>query len=170
MGRGRAQCVTAGLAAACLLAGGNLQAGEDTALKNWFGDPFFQVADTLPRCPQPLGPLLTESGMKSEAHSRAERGTTCWMAGDCRLPNAYHYDAAIAEAIRERMPAVHDANLWITVKRRFVWLEGCMADTSKVAELERLLKAVPDVEHVFVNVMKGSEGRPPYPALPRDKR
>lgn len=141
-------------------------AGDE--LKNWFGDPFFQIAGDVPACPVPLGPLLTEAEMKGEAHSRAERGTSCWMAGQCRQPNAYLYDAAIAQAIRGRMMSeeLRGSSVWITVKRRFVWAEGCVAGAAQAAHIEAVLREVPDVERVFINLMPATAGRPPYPALP----
>jgi len=132
------------------------------ALRSWFDDPFFQIADSMPGCPLPLGPLLTESEMKAESHSRAERGTTCWLTGACSEPNAYLYDAGIARHIREQVTVPGPASLWITVKRRFVWLEGCVSGREQAAELEKRLKDVPQVERVLVDVMTGVEGRPPY--------
>jgi hypothetical protein len=98
--------------------------------KNWFSDPFFQVRAGVARCPVPRGPLLTEAEMKSESHSRVERGTSCWMAGKCARPNAYLYDAALAKTVHARFDhseAFKDASLWITIKRKFVWVEGCVA-------------------------------------------
>lgn len=145
------------------LAGG---ARSDTqGLRNWFDDPFFQVADSLPGCPVPAGPLITEAEMKAESHSRAERGTTCWLSGACSEPNAYLYDARIAQHIREELGVQGRASLWITVKRRFVWLEGCVTDGAQAAQLESRLKAVPQVERVFVDVMTGVDGKPPYRTL-----
>lgn len=137
-------------------------------LKNWFGDPFFHIGNGFPRCPVPRGPLLSEAEMRAESHSRIERGTSCWMAGECAQPNAYLYDAGIADAIRERMgqdPALRDASVWITVKRRFVWAEGCVTQAGQAARIEDLLKQVPEVERVFVDVMTGSDEKPPYPVL-----
>jgi hypothetical protein len=138
------------------------------ALKNWFNDPFFTINADLPHCPPPRGPLLSESEMKAESHSCVERGTSCWMAGDCAQPNAYLYDAAIGKAIRERFAqdnALRGTALWVTVKRRFVWVEECVADRSQAAELEAAVKQIPDVERVLVNIMQGDSIRPPYRPL-----
>ncbi len=153
-----------------LLTLGAAHAAENEVLKNWFNDPFFQIASGMPSCPVPLGPLLSETEMKSESHARAERGTSCWMAGECMQPNAYLYDAGIARAIRERLAddaAFRGASLWVTVKRRFVWLQGCVADDSQATRLEAVLRAVPDVERVIVDVMHGTAGKPPYQANKR---
>lgn len=149
------------ICALALLVAGAAHA-DSQALRNWFDDPFFQIADRMPGCPVPLGPLLTESEMKAESHSRAERGTTCWLSGACSEPNAYLYDAGIARHIREQVTVQGAASLWITVKRRFVWLEGCVMGQEQAAELERRLKDVPQVERVLIDVMTGAEGRPPY--------
>ncbi|RZI41899.1 BON domain-containing protein [Herbaspirillum sp. HC18] len=142
---------------------GAAHADDGPLLKNWFNDPFFQASDGMRNCPQPRGPLLTETEMKAEAHSRVERGTSCWMAGTCKEPNAYLYDASIAQAIRERLPKQEGDSLWITVRRRWVWVEGCVTDMRHAADWEAAMKAVPDVERVLVNVMQGTEGKPPYP-------
>jgi hypothetical protein len=113
---------------------------------------------------------MTEAQMQAESHSRVERGTSCWMAGQCSLPNAYLYDAAIAAAIRQRFDergVFADDSLWITVKRRFVWVEGCVADTRDAVALKRMMQAVPDVERVLIDVMQGINGKPPYAVLPQ---
>jgi hypothetical protein len=147
------------------LAGGIAMATANELLRNWFNDPYFQVRDGISQCPRPRGPLLTEAQMKNESHSRAERGTSCWLAGECRESNAYRYDAAIAQEIARRFEenaGFRNASVWITVKRRFVWAEGCVADGSDAGRLEALLLTVPDVERVFVDVMTGTTGKPPY--------
>jgi hypothetical protein len=71
--------------------------GEPARLPNPFGDPFVQ-ATSGSSCPPPLGPAYSEAERRVEAHSRVERGTTCWLAGLCAEPNAYRYDAANAMA------------------------------------------------------------------------
>src|SRR6266702_2903585 len=63
--------------------------------RNWFDDPFVQATHGLPACPVPDPPLLTEAEMQHETHWRAERGTSCYRSGRCRLPNAYLYDKEI---------------------------------------------------------------------------
>lgn len=141
---------------------------QDGPLKNWFNDPYFPLAQDMRQCPVPRGPFMTEAEMKAESHSRIERGTTCWMTGRCKEPNAYLYDAGIGAAIRERFtgdPALRGMSLWITVKRRFVWVEGCAPDASRIPKLEAMFRAVPDVEQVLVNVMQGVDGKPPYARL-----
>ncbi|WP_420476158.1 transporter [Noviherbaspirillum sp. ST9] len=143
---------------------------DNTALRNWFDDPFFQIADTMPGCPVPLGPLLTDTEMKAESHARAERGTSCWLSGACVEPNAYRYDAEIARYIRKHVTVHGAASLWITVKRRFVWIEGCVERREQASDMESRLKDVPDVERVFADVMTGVEGSPPYRRAPAARR
>lgn len=143
-----------------------------TLRKNWFNDPFFQVRSGAPHCPTPLGPLLTEDEMKSESHSRVERGTSCWMAGKCAQPNAYLYDAALAKSVQARFDqsaAFRDASLWITIKRRFVWVEGCVNSASDEKRLETFIQSEPDVERVIVNVSADANAKPPYPVRGHDK-
>jgi hypothetical protein len=163
-----------GVALFCLLClAGAAGADEPAVLKNWFDDPFFQVRDGIMNCPQPLGPLLTEAEMKSEAHSRIERGTSCWMSGQCKEPNTYRYDAGIGKAIEARFrsePGFRDASLWITVKRKFVWVEGCVGRKEEAQELERLVLSVPDVERAIVNVRTAVDGEPPYPVRPPEPK
>jgi hypothetical protein len=156
----------------CLLlqASGVLAAEDPPVLKNWFNDPYFQVSDGIRNCPVPRGPYLTEAEKIAESHGRAERGTSCWMAGKCALPNAYLYDAAIAENIRQKLAgnsAIAEDSLWITVSRRFVWVQGCVARESSRATLEALLRSVPDVDLVMVDVMQAPGGAPDSRAAPR---
>ena len=142
-----------------------LSAAQEAPLKNWFNDPFIQVRNNIPQCPLPLGPLQTEQEMKEESHSRVERGTSCWLAGKCAEPNAYRYDAPIAKAVEDHFrssDAFQQSSLWITVKRRFVWVEGCVDPAISAAALEAAVKSIPDVERVLVNIMPGTAGKPPY--------
>jgi hypothetical protein len=72
---------------------GAAQAQE--ARRNAFDDPFVVVTEGLAGCPPAEGPLLTEDQIRAEAHDRAQRGTSCWLAGRCRLHNAYLFDKEI---------------------------------------------------------------------------
>ncbi|GGC90817.1 BON domain-containing protein [Undibacterium terreum] len=155
----------------CLIAGVALPAwsGEGDELKNWFNDPFFQVSSAIAACPVPLGPYMREAEIKQEEHGRVERGTSCWMAGRCAKPNAYMYDADIGKAVRDKFAqssAFSGTSLWVTVKRKFVWVEGCIADAKQEQALQNLVQSVPEVEHVLVNVMQGSSKKPPYEVRP----
>lgn len=144
-------------------------AAQDTAeRRNWFNDPFFQIAAQAPHCPVPLGPLLTAAEQRAEAHYRAERGTSCWLAGRCARSNAYAYDQDIARALQARvgeLKPVTGSSLWVTVQRRIVWIEGCVPDRRRVAALEAWAKGVPDVDQVLVNVSARPRTPAPYRTL-----
>ncbi|MDE1180333.1 BON domain-containing protein [Paraburkholderia sp.] len=140
--------------------------------KNWFNDPFFAVSRDIAGCPVPLGPLMTKAQMDDDAHYRVERGTTCWLAHECSKPNSYLYDAPIADAIRAHFDAQHafaGTSLWITIQRRFVYVEGCAPKAFDQAELHRQLEAIPDVEQIFIRITDdphGGAGKPlPYKTL-----
>jgi hypothetical protein len=157
------------LAAALLwpVAAAALAAGDDE-LGNWFNDPFIQVRQAYPDCPVPLGPWLTRAEMRTQEHSRAERGTRCWLAGECKKPNSYLYDADIAKELANRFArsrAFAGSALWITVQRRFVFIEGCVKRANEAHALEAMAKRVPDVELVFVNVTADPGSKSPYSTL-----
>jgi hypothetical protein len=140
----------------------------DDPLGNWFNDPFIQVRSAIADCPTPLGPLSRRSTIASEEHSRVERGTSCWLAGQCEKPNAYFYDAAIAQDLAARLQEMGlfaQTSLWITVKRRFVWIEGCAADPASASTLEDWARLTPQVQLVFVNVRVDPKAKPPYVTL-----
>ncbi len=120
-------------------------------LLNPFGDPFAQ-ATVGHDCPVPLGPAYTEATRRQEAHSRIERGTSCWLAGECAEPNAYRFDARIAQAAIAALrsdPVLADTAIWVTAQRRFVYLEGCVATEAQAARAEALVKGVADVQYVL---------------------
>lgn len=119
-------------------------------------DPFFRISDAIPACPAPLGPFETEQEWLGESHYRIERGNSCWWEGRCRLPNGYLYDKEIEEAVKRRLsniePAVHwgeQTTLWLTLQRRFIYVQGCVAPGfDKHAFLSELAKTA-DVERVL---------------------
>ena len=137
--------------------------------RNWWGDPFFQLSSHVPGCPVPLGPLRTEQERDAQSHNRAERGTTCWLAGTCPRPNAYGYDQDIAKAFRAEAARTSGlfggTSLWVTVQGRIVFVEGCVAHAATVPKLEALTWKVPDVGHVIVQVRVGRNGTVPYRVL-----
>ena len=154
----------------------NTPAADSPELRNWFDDPYFQVRSAIDDCPVPLGPLTSGEEMRTQAHNRGERGTRCFEEGRCRLPNSFLYDKDIAEGGRAKFAASRewrDATLWVTVQRRIVWIEGCVAPRSAkhaVDKLERLARAVPDVELAVVNVRKRPGDPAPYRQLPAASR
>lgn len=153
------------LAAGLVLAALPAVAAAAGAERNWFDDPFFQVSAADPACPLPAGPFVDERGRREQAHRRAEKGTTCWLAGRCERPKAYLYDADIAAGIRQAFAATDrfaGSTLWVTVQGRVVYVEGCVRDAAQAAEAEALVRAVPYVEQAIAIVRVPPERRPPY--------
>jgi len=127
--------------------------------RNWFDDPFIQATHGLPGCPVPDAPLLTEAEMQHETHWRAERGTSCYRSGRCRLPNAYLYDKEIAPRVVKAIDAAGqfaDTSVWVEGQRRWVWLKGCVSTREQADELERLVRLVDDVEAVIPQLIVGT--------------
>ncbi|HUP07133.1 MAG TPA: BON domain-containing protein [Caldimonas sp.] len=152
-------------AIACLAcaAPAGLAAAEE--LRNWFDDPFFAITSAIRDCPLPAGPYITDAERRVQAHHRAERGTTCWLAKACDRPNAYAYDReigeAIAAAVRERHP-FGDTSLWVTVQGRVVYVEGCARSPATAAEVEAFVRTVPNVQQAIANLRTDPAARAPY--------
>ncbi len=144
---------------------GTAVAGDERV--NAFDDPFFQIAGAIAGCPLPAGPFVTDAEKRIEAHHRAERGTTCWLAGQCSKPNSYAYDAGIAQALKARL-AQHnpfaDATLWVTVQGRTVYIEGCVPgpEAAAAAAIEAYVGALPDVQRAVALVTRDRSAPPPY--------
>jgi BON domain len=141
-------------------------AASEPALRNWFGDPFFQIANALPDCPEPAGPRIGEAERQKQSHHRAERGTTCWLAGQCDRPNSYAYDADIAAAVRLGLAGSNPfagATIWVTVQGRVVYFEGCVPAPAMAAALETFARGIPNVQQAIAAVrVTGDATRPPY--------
>jgi len=140
-------------------------AHADNALQNWFNDPFFQISASIPDCPLPAGPFVNESDRRVQAHRRAEKGTTCWLAKECDRPNAYAYDREIASAfqaaVRERNP-FPDTSLWVTVQGRVLYIEGCATHESVAADVEAFARSLPHVQQAIAIIRTDPSARPPY--------
>jgi hypothetical protein len=155
----------------------NLVAHADTSLpkKNWFGDPFFQVASGVSACPVPEGPMLTYDEQRAEAHWRAERGTSCWLAGKCKDSNAFRYDQALAAPVAaalRALPWIDTSSVWVTIQRRWVFLEGCVSSSEQALQLEQAAKAVAEVEVVVPAMITGTPkqaDKPPYAVAPKNR-
>ena len=135
--------------------------------RNWFDDPFVQATHGLAGCPIPDAPLLTEAGMQREAHWRAERGTSCYRSGRCRLPNAYLYDKEIAPRVVKTITMAGgfaDTSVWVEGQRRWVWLKGCVSTPEQAQEMERIVRLVDDVEAVIPQLIVGTKMPPGVPA------
>ena len=140
-------------------------AQADTARRNAFGDPFFQISSAIADCPLPAGPFVTEAERRVQAHHRAERGTTCWLSGECDRPNDYAYDADIAAAFLAAMAGGQpfpDTTLWVTVQGRMVVVEGCAASESVVPQIEAFAARLPHVRRAIAIVRTDPAAPPPY--------
>ncbi|MDR6477525.1 hypothetical protein ABIE53_004145 [Burkholderia sp. OAS925] len=132
-------------------------------------DPFLQISKAIDGCPAPLGPLETEQEWLADSHYRIERGNSCWIEGRCRLPNAYLYDKEIAEAVQRRLANINAAThwrehstLWLTLQRRFVYVEGCVSPRFDTQAFLSELAKTADVERVIDNTTTN----PRAPQLP----
>jgi hypothetical protein len=156
--------VIQGLGLATVVAAATAADGDGGERRNWFDDPFIQVTAAMPACPVPDAPLLTEEQMRREAHYRAERGTSCFQAGRCRLPNAYLYDKEIAPRVVKAITVdgrFADTSVWIEGQRRWVWLKGCVARAAQKQALEQLVRSIDDVEAVIDQLQVGTTASPP---------
>ena len=156
--------MTARRLAACLLLVASPACAADE-LQNWFDDPFFQVTHADPSCPEPAGPFVNEQGRREQAHRRAEKGTTCWLAGECERPKAYAYDQDIARSIQAVFGRSRDfdaTTLWITVQGRVVYIEGCVASGATAAKAEALVRALPHVQQAIAIVRSDPRAAAPY--------
>jgi hypothetical protein len=137
---------------------------------NHGSDPFFQISTAIAHCPAPLGPLQTEQEWLADAHYRIERGNSCWVEGRCRLSNAYRYDAEIAETVQRRLSAINaslhwreDTTLWLTLQRRFVYVQGCVSKEFDTAKFLSELGKTADVDQVIDNTTNAASSvRLPY--------
>ena len=148
---------------------GSAPAGAAETLRNWFGDPFFPLSHALPGCPAPAGPFITEAERRVQSHHRAEKGTSCWLAGECTRPNAYAYDRGIAAALRRAAPrerAFAATSVWVTVQARVVYLEGCASRRTAAAELEAFARGMPHVQQAIAALR--TDPREPVPYRRRD--
>ena len=161
--------VIRGLGLATVVAAAPAAGGDGGVRRNWFDDPYIQVTAAIPACPVPDAPLLTEEQMRREAHYRAERGTSCFQAGRCRLPNAYLYDKEIAPRVVKAITVdgrFADTSIWVEGQRRWVWLKGCVARVEQKQALEQLVRAIDDVEAVIDQLQVGNASPAPYRTPP----
>lgn len=155
---------TAAVALVCLVAATDPRAQER---RNYFDDPFVQITSGLADCPIPEGPLISLDEMRSQAHGRVERGTSCYRSGRCRLPNAYLYDQEIIPRVRQFIlqdDRYAGTSIWLLGQRRWVFLLGCVDTAAQADALERAVRDIDDVEAVVNELMVGTTGTPRYPA------
>ena len=115
-------------------------------------DPFAQATFGDASCAPVAPPLLDEQEMRAQAHSRAERGTSCCLAGTCECGGAYKRDPEINDrAVKaiEGDARFRNTSVWVTTTRKFVTLKGCVRSAAQRRALERLVKRQPGVALVW---------------------
>jgi hypothetical protein len=115
-------------------------------------DPFAQATAGYASCPAAKPPVLTEQEMRVTAHQRAERGTSCCLAGTCECGGAYKRDPEINARVVEALEGdarFRNTTLWVTTTRKFVTLQGCVRSAAQSRALERFVKRLPDVQIVW---------------------
>ncbi|HMN74785.1 MAG TPA: BON domain-containing protein [Burkholderiaceae bacterium] len=143
---------------------------DEPSRSNVFDDPFVQVSAGLPDCPVPDVPGVTAQEARELAHDRAQRGVSCWLAGRCRLANAYLYDAEIIPRVQQALRysgRFADTSIWASGQRRIVWLQGCVSSAGQAADAEQFVRRIDDVEGVVNQLMIGTGGAPAYRVAPR---
>ena len=126
-------------------------------------DPFVQATAGYAGCPTVQPPVLTEQEMRASAHSRAERGTSCCLAGTCECGGAYKRDPEINVRVVDALKndkRFRNTSLWVTTTRKFVTLQGCVTNAAQKKTLERLVKNVPGVELVWNETTVGVKPSP----------
>ena len=118
-------------------------------------DPFAQATSGDERCPAAKPPVLDEQQMRSQAHSRAERGTSCCLAGTCDCGGPYKHDAEINDRVVEAIRAdkrFRDTAVWVTTTRGFVSLQGCVRSPAQKNALAQVVKRQAGVALVWNEV------------------
>jgi hypothetical protein len=125
-------------------------------------DPFAQATSGDERCPAAKPPMLDEQQMRSQAHSRAERGTSCCLAGTCECGGPYKHDAEINDRVIEAIRVdkrFRDTAVWVTTTRGFVTLRGCVRNPAQKNALRQVVKRQSGVVLVWNEVTAGRPGK-----------
>ena len=133
-------------------------------------DPFVQVTASIGGCPEPAPPSYKDTAdaafqARFEAHTRGERGTSCYQSGRCRLPNSYLYDREIIPRVQKFIlqdKRFADTSVWIAGQRRWVYLQGCVKTRAQAEDMVRAVQTVDDVERVVDELFVPGRGKPPY--------
>ena len=140
-------------------------------------DPFVQVTAKIAGCPEPAPPSYKDTAdpayqARFEAHTRGERGTSCYQSGRCRLPNSYLYDQEIIPRVQRFIrqdKRFDDTSVWIAGQRRWVYLQGCVKTKAQPDDMVRAVQTVDDVERVVDELFVLGRNKPSYRvAAPRD--
>lgn len=161
-------CLQAVVAASLTLVGA-VAGAQQSQRTNAFNDPFVQATRSLPGCPVAEEPLVTPQEVRSQAHIRAEKGTTCHYYGRCRLPNAYLYDKEIVPRVARFInldPRFANSTIWVLGQRRWIYLKGCVATAEQAQGLEAEVRLIDDVETVVNELMVGTTDVPKYITVP----
>jgi len=127
-------------------------------------DPFVQASAGFAACPPASPPVLSAQEMRVQAHERAERGTSCCLAGTCECGGAYRRDPEINARVAAAISAdarLRSSSVWVTTMRKFVTLRGCVRSKTQKQWLERLVKRQPDVAIVWNETTVGTPRKPP---------
>jgi hypothetical protein len=133
-------------------------------------DPFVQVTSQVAGCPEPAPPSYKDTAdaayqARFEAHTRGERGTTCYQSGRCRLPNSYLYDKEIIPRVQRFIRQDNrfaETSVWIAGQRRWVYLQGCVTTRAQADEMVKAVQTVDDVERVVDQLFVPGKAKPPY--------
>lgn len=126
--------------------------------------PPLQATRGIAHCPAPRQRSLTPEQARREAHQRIERGTSCWLAGQCEPGGDYKHDAetnARVSAALANHPRFANTTLWVETLRKFVTIKGCLADAQQGREIEATVKAIAGVKLVWQEAVVAPHGAPP---------
>lgn len=129
-------------------------------LRNGVSAPFVQISQDVPDCSVPRDPLPAGAQARGQPHDRTERGNNC-----CH-PGGHATDPEIAGAAQRRLrndPRLRDSTLWISVQDHVIALQGCAASARQIDYVAEVLRQLPDVQHVTVDVAVRRPGRRPCP-------
>jgi hypothetical protein len=147
-----------------VLAATVVQPGRCEEPRTYQLDPFAAATSGYGGCPEVPPPSLTEQEMRIQAHERAERGTSCCLAGTCECGGAYRRDPEINARVVAAIAAdarLRDSSVWVTTMRKFVTLQGCVHSKRQKQWLEQLVKRQPDVAIVWNETIVGTTSRKP---------
>lgn len=131
---------------------GTLDAAEPPG--NPYDDPPpLRATNGLAGCPTPSIRVLGPEEARREAHQRVERGTSCWLAGQCEAGGDYKDDgvvnARVAAAIAADGRFVR-TSIWVETLRKFVTLKGCLGNATEGPLLVAVARSVPGVKLVWL--------------------
>jgi osmotically-inducible protein OsmY len=114
--------------------------------------PPVRATSGIAACPAPRVRVLTPEQARREAHQRIERGTSCWLAGQCEPGGDYKDDGPTTKRVAEAI--AHDArfadtSLWVETLRKFVTIKGCLARASQADDVAALARSVDGVKLVW---------------------